>query len=527
MKKRELEMYKIKEIVEAIIQGRPIKSIARRAKISKNTVKKYRNIYEKIINKNNSIKDNIELIMKEFNSARKLDRYSLNFGWLKNNNELLNEMIIESKNYNILIEQLKNRGFKGSYSSLLRYINKTNIFNNEKPAMRIETKPGEIAQVDFGSVGLIWDETTKKKIKAYVFVMTLGFSRHSYYEIVKNQKIETWCNCHIHAFQYFNGVVKTVIPDNLKSAVIKASFLDPILNNSYKDLAKHYSFQVDPCLPGTPEHKGKVESGVKYVKNNFIPFKNFFNFADANKQLSEWNETKAKLRIHGTTRKMPIELFNRYEKNELTSLPNSFFEIPIYKNLKVYRDIHIQFDKAYYSVPYEYNGKNVLARKTASQMTIFYENKLIATHIPVEPGKRSTNNDHLPKNQYKYIKEDKDYCLNQAQKIGNNTHIIIRNMLITNPLRNLRGAQNVLRLSKKYGKERLENACKRAVFFGNNNYYSIKSILEKAIDKQLFLFFDLNKNVIEKKLNDKYAKNLKEYLTEVIKRYGNNNAIEN
>ncbi len=189
----------------------------------------------------------------------------------------------------------------------------------------------------------------------------------------------------MHAFEHFGGVPKIVIPDNLK-AIKKTAYLDPLPNRSYADLAKHYGFQIDPCLPGTPEHKGKVESGVKYVENNFVPLREFKSFSDANMQLQGWNMTTVRNRIHGTTRQKPSYLFSEYEAAALKPLSQIRFEIPVWKRLKVYRDIHIQFDKAYYSVPQELGGEYVEARKTRSQLTVFHDNKLIAVHLPVSQG---------------------------------------------------------------------------------------------------------------------------------------------
>jgi len=343
--------------------------------------------------------------------------------------------------------------------------------------------------------------------------MVLCYSRDAYYEIVKSQDIITWCNCHIHAFEHFGGVPGIIIPDNLKSAIIKASFMDPLVNKSYGDLAKHYGFQVDPCLPGTPEHKGKVESGVKYAKRNFLPLRTFFNFQDANKQLQDWNENTARQRIHGTTRQKPEYLFNRYEKASLKALNLERFEIPVYKRSKVYRDIHIQFDKAYYSVPYELRGEYVLARKTDTQIAIFkHDIELVAVHHPARPGQRRTKKEHYPPNEFSYMQYDSNYCLKKAREIGNNTYIVVNNMLNEGVIRNLRSSQNIIRMQKKYGRIRLESACKRAVFFGNYSYSGIKTILERELDKQNLLFTE---NYREKKLNPYYARNIKELLKEV------------
>ena len=505
-------MYKLKDAVEALLADVSIKRIARLQKISKNTVKKYRRILQKILENKPYLKNNIDRIMHEFMDYRRHERFSDNFGWLERNNELVYNLTSKCDNYVVLIEKLKENGFAGSYSSLLRYVSKYKE-NKDGPVYRIETKAGEYAQVDFGFFGRIYDEQTGMPVKAWVFVMVLCYSRDAYFEIVKSQDIVTWCNCHVHAFEHFGGVPKIIIPDNLKSAIIKASFMDPLVNKSYGDLAKHYGFQIDPCLPGTPEHKGKVESGVKYAKKNFRPLRTFRNFTDANNQLNDWNENKARQRIHGTTRKKPLELFIKYEKQALGPLNTERFEIPIYKRLKVYRDIHIQFDKAYYSVPHELRGEYVLARKTDTQVAIFSNDiELVAVHIPASPGKRRTKKEHYPPNEFSYMRYDSDYCLKKAGEIGHNTYLVVNNLLNDGAIRNLRSAQNIIRMQKKYGICRLEAACMRAVFFGNYTYSGIKNILEKELDKQNILPFSDDDN---KPLNNLYARNIKELLKEV------------
>lgn len=515
MNRRELNMYSVQDIVEDLIKGKRIKSIARLRKISKNTIKKYRGIVHKILEQRPDLENSIEGIMDEIRRIRKDERYSENFGWIEKNKELVEQLSGKCDNYVRLVEVLEERGFRGSYSSLLRYLDK-NRSQSESPIVRIETKPGEVAQVDFGHIGKIYDEESSEFIKAYVFVMVLGYSRDAYREIVKSQDIETWCNCHIHAFEYFDGVPGVIIPDNLKSAIIKASFLNPVANRSYADLSRHYGFQIDPCLPGTPEHKGKVESGVKYVKNNFMPLREFRNFTDANEQLARWNMDTARVRVHGTTRRKPEELFELYERGALNALPRDRFEISIWKDLKVCRDIHVQFNYGYYSVPYELRGEQVLARKTSSQIAIYHENKLVGLHFPVSPGKRSTKAEHYPPDKRRFMKWDTDYCLEQAKIAGENTHGVIRKLLQDEPIRNLRSAQNILRKAEKYGIERLEEACRRAVFFGNYTYYGIKNILEKELDTAAILSGESeNKN-----LDASFARDINELLREEAA-YGN------
>jgi transposase len=509
MDKRELHMYKVQDVVEDLLQDRPVKSIARIRKISKNTVKKYRGLLNKLLVENPNLTDSVPAIMDEIQKYRKEERFSDNFGWLERNTTLVEDLSGGCDNYVRLVEVLQEHGFKGSYSSLLRYLDR-NTRQSESPIVRIETKPGHVAQVDFGSAGKIYDEVTGAHVKAYVFVMVLGYSRDAYREIVKSQDITTWCNCHIHAFEYFGGVPEVIIPDNLKSAIVKASFMDPVANKSYADLARHYNFQIDPCLPGTPEHKGKVESGVKYVKNNFFPLREFKNFTDANEQLMQWEEHTARVRIHGTTRRQPGELFEKYEKDALRPLPHDRFEITLWKDLKVARDIHVQCNYAYYSVPCELRGEQVQVRITSSQIAIFHENRLVAVHFPAPPGRRRTNYEHYPPDKSRFMKWDTDYCISLAGKTGPNTLQVIQKLLQHEPIRNMRSAQNILRKAEKYGAAKLESACACAVHFGNYTYQGIKNILEKDLDTTVYVSSETK----QKKLDASFARDINQILSD-------------
>lgn len=260
----------------------------------------------------------------------------------------------------------------------------------------------------------------------------------------------------------------------------------------------------------------KAESGVKYVKNNFRPFREFADFQDANQQLWEWNRSVAAVRTHGTTRKQPIGLFQNYEKQLLKPVTAERFEILVYKKCKVYRDIHIQFNKAYYSAPCELRGKYLTVRGTESQITMFdNEIDLVAVHTVVSMGKFQTNMDHYPPNENNYLKNDTEYCLRQAGLIGKNTHKVVKELLQGGPIRNPRGSQNIVRLAARYPRARIEKACERAVFFGNYDYRSIKSILEKEIDKQAVLFTEER---AQKQLNGFYAINIQDFLKEMSER---------
>ncbi len=192
-------------------------------------------------------------------------------------------------------EELQGLGFFGSYSSLTRYLRKIKLHNSI--CIRFNTLPGEEAQVDFGDIGRRYDPEGKLR-KAYIFNMRLSYSRKDYYEIVFDQKVNTWIQCHINAFNYFQGVPKVIKLDNLKSAIIIANFYEPIYQEQYKRFADHYNFLPAPCRVRKPQEKGKVENGIKYITNNFFAGRKFSNNREMVEALGSWNR-KSNKRIHG------------------------------------------------------------------------------------------------------------------------------------------------------------------------------------------------------------------------------------
>src|SRR5690606_11268259 len=170
----------------------------------------------------------------------------------------------------------EDREFTGSLSAIKRLyasVRKAEGVRPEDVAIPVDTMPGKIAQVDFGAVGKLWDPREKAVRKAYVFIMVLGHSRHQFARIVFDQKLETWLSLHAEAFKWFGGVPEVIVPDNLKAAVLRAAFdatTEPILNRSYRELARHFGFKIDSTPAYSPEKKGKVEAGVRYFKRNFM-----------------------------------------------------------------------------------------------------------------------------------------------------------------------------------------------------------------------------------------------------------------
>ena len=369
-------------------------------------------------------------------------------------------------------EKMQEKGVKVGYSTVKDYICK--IKRRDNIFIRVHTLPGEEAQVDFGYVGYTLYQG--KKRKTWVFNMRLSYSRLDYYEVVYDQRVETFIQCHINAFNYFGGIPQYIKIDNLKSAILQANFYEPIYQELYKNFAYHYGFHPLPCRVRRPNDKGKVESGVKYVKNNFISGRTFSGEKDLKERLFKWN-TRGNHRIHGTTRKVPQEVFEKEEKMKLKPLPLEEFKLVKVGTRKVYHDCHIYVDYNYYSVPFEYVGKEVEIELAKNLLKVFYQGKEIAVHLRLSGrGKFRTNNSHYPAyKRYSDTEYQEKYQVKMSH-IGRYTEQLFFLVIKEHPRDWNRTVQGILSLKKTYPNEVIEAACRRALSFGVTRYSVIKNI---------------------------------------------------
>lgn len=375
-------------------------------------------------------------------------------------------------------------GFSGSYSCVRRFLSALKQANPEATTI-LEFDPAEAAQVDFGKGPKIIDVFTGEEISTWFFVMTLAWSRHHYAEIVTDQKVATWLGCHRRAFEFFGGVPHKIIIDNAKCAITRACFRDPVVQRAYAECAEGYGFIISPCPPRDPKKKGRVESGVKYLKRNFMPLRDFRSLCDANHQLKEWVMGTAGNRIHGTTKQRPFSAFIEVERPLLEPLPDIAPELATWAKVKLHGNCHVQFEKAYYSAPFRLVHRELWLKATETNVKLFLGLHLVAIHPRLKkPGSRSTVDEHLPPEALAYKMHDPQWCLKQAEQIGPNCKSLIQSLFSHRVLDNLRAAQGVIGLGKKYGPARLEAACQRALFFDNIKYRAVKIILDKGLDQE-------------------------------------------
>jgi transposase len=375
-------------------------------------------------------------------------------------------------------------GYRGSYSAVRRYVAHLEPEQIETYT-RVHTPPGEELQVDFGSVGQLFDPASGYLRTAYAFVATLGYSRHQYAELVFDQKVTTWIGLHRRALEHFGGVPQRVVPDNLKAAVVKALIHDPVLGEAYRQLALHYGFLISPTRPYTPRHKGKVENGVHYVQRNFMAGQEFADIHCANQHLQGWIRDVAGVRDHGTTHQAPLSLFAEVEQAALQALPLEPFSLCEVRTAKVHPDCHIVVSGSYYSAPYLYVGQKLDVYVRDRVVELYQGQKLVATHLRCEkPGQWQTRLEHYPAHKAAYLQRTPDYCRQIAVRLGPSTSTVVETMLADRPLDRLRSVQAILKLEETVGAQRLEAACARAVYYGDLRYRRIKDILNAALDRE-------------------------------------------
>ncbi len=271
--------------------------------------------------------------------------------------------------------------------------------------------------------------------------------------------------------------------DNAKCAITRACWRDPEVQRSYAELAEGYGFKIDPCPPRDPQKKGRVESGIKYVKRNFLPLREFRNLSDGNGQLEAWVLGRAGNRIHGSTRERPLTRFAETERDLLQTLPAAAPEPSTWARAIVPADHHVRLEHGRYSVPYTLIGERLWLRATPTAVQVYEEYTMVAAHPRMRPGKRSTVDDHLPPEALAHKRRTPDWCRSQAESIGPSCQGLIDALFADRVLDNLRAAQGVIRLAERYGEDRLEAACERALAFENPRYRCVKTILERGLDQ--------------------------------------------
>jgi len=440
----------IKVLIE---QGRSIRSISRELHIDRKTVSR---IYESI-KAGKASPEAISRIKKLSTQAEKIIPY-FEEGWSA-----------------VLIHQeLRRQGVEVSYPSVARFVESLKA---KEVFVPMHSAPGDQAQVDFGYFGVFIRHG--QPIKVWVFGMVLSHSRHAYYSVVTNQKVETFLRCHMQAFDYFGGVPKTIKLDNLASGVLQSDIYDPIIQETYAAFLAHYGSCALPSPVRRPEDKGKIEAGIKYVKNNFLKSLKSRDWDHLVGALHQWNEEIASMRVHGTTRKVPREVFEKVEKHLLLKLPLERYEIREVTSRKVSQQGHIQFHHNYYSVPFTEVGKIVRLESNGNLLRVFKDQTEVCLHeLDLGAGQYITREEHKPVGKRDRTEE---YYREQVRSIGSNALQWIEAVKMQSPYHWINMARGIIHLKKVHSNLAIDQSCKRAFDFGLLRYQKVRRIIEKDL----------------------------------------------
>jgi len=390
--------------------------------------------------------------------------------------------------------------FPGSYWSVRRFVNRL-VQRTPLPFRRMECAAGEEAQVDFGSGAPLILPDGKRR-KTWVFRIVLSHSRKGYSEAVLNQTTENFIRCLENAFAHFGGVPRTLVIDNLRAAVSKADWYDPELNPKIQSFCRHYDTVILPTKPYTPRHKGKVESGVKYVKNNALKGRTFGSLSEQNRFLDEWERSIADTRIHGTTKRQVGAHFEQVERQTLGSLRVERFPCFSEGERTVHRDGHVEVDRAYYSVPPEYVTRRVWVRWDSRLVRIFNRRmQQIAMHSRHEPGRFGTDARHISSKKISGAERGTVWLLGRAGRIGGETRRWAEAMIAVRGIGGVRVLQGLLSLANKHSTESIEEACGIALTYGAWRLRTIRKLIKQRAPKQRQFEF-LDEHPIIRSLSD-------------------------
>ncbi len=344
-------------------------------------------------------------------------------------------------------------------------------------------KPGEEVQLDFGYLGMIPDGDRRRKLHALVF--TAVFSRYCFVFLTFSQTTAAVIAGCEAAWAFFGGMFTVLVPDNLKPVVDKADRLEPRWNREWLEYAQARGLVVDPARVRSPQDKGRVENGVKFVQVSFFAGEDFAGIADAQHRAEDWCRIRAGMRVHGTTRQRPVEVFAQVEAPALLPAPTEPYRVPAWSEAKVQRDFHVRAHNAFYSVPYRLAGQQVTVRADGTLVKIYHRGQVIRTHPQQPAGGRSSDAADFPPGTDVYARRDVGKLAAMAAARGEAIGIYAARILDTPlPWTRMRAVYALIGLARTYGSDPVEQACAAALELDVISVGKIKSIVEKGTGKQ-------------------------------------------
>lgn len=490
MANKKTTMSKLRQMLRLYAQGESKLRISELTGVSRNTLKKYLKLYAQLglnlaeIEKKSD--QDLDQLFGECQLPEPCEKYKVLETFFP---EMEKELKKRGVTRQILWERYIARHPDGYKVSQFKY-HYQGWLKRSKPVMHIEHIAGDKMYIDYAGEKLhLVDKNTAEIIDVEVFVSVLGASQLTYIEATLSQSKEDFITCCEHALIYYGGVPMAIVPDNLKSAVTKSSLYEPTLNQAFENFALHYSTTILPARSYKPKDKSLVEGAVRIAYSRIysvLDNKVFYTLEELNHAIREIVELHNNLKLTGRPYSRR-ELFEEIERSVLNPLPALPYEFKRqqYATVSVNGHICLKEDRHYYSIPYQYIGKKVKIMYTSTQVEIFYNYASLTIHKrDRKQYGYTTNPDHLA-STHKYLTEwNPERFIKWAESIDEQVKVFIIRLMDnkTHPEQSYKACQGVLGYERKVGRERLINACRRALEYENYSYHAIKTILENKYD---------------------------------------------
>jgi transposase len=383
-------------------------------------------------------------------------------------------------------ELLGRRGIGVPYRTLARFAADECGFTSGRPRVTVpvtDARPGQEVQIDFGYLGMISDGGRRRKLHALVFTAVL--SRYCFVFLSFSQTTAAVIAGCEAAWEFFGGMFPVLIADNLKPVVDKADRLEPGWNREWLEYAQARGLVVDPARVASPQDKGRVESGVKFTQRSFFAGEDFNGIEQAQRAAVDWCRQRAGMRVHGTTRHRPAEVFAELEAPLLLPAPGERYRVPGWSEAKVQRDFHVRAGSAFYSVPHALIGQQVTVRADGTLVKIYHRGQVVRTHPQQPAGGRASDPADFPPGTDVYARRDLDKLAGMAAARGEAIGIYAARILdIPLPWTKMRAVYTLIGLCRTYGNDVVEQACAAALELDVISVAKIRSIVEKGTGTQ-------------------------------------------
>ena len=467
---REVPMFEVREVLRLWLGGEGLRAVARLSRVDRKTVRRYVDAaIEAGVAADGGVEQLTDVVLGrvvEIVRPHRADGHGEAWATLVARRDRLEGWVTAGVAGVKICELLARDGVTVPERTVQRFI--TAEFGPRRgqgSTVRVaDGEPGHELQIDFARLGLLADPVTGKRRVCHALIFTAVFSRHMFVWLSFTQTTDAVIAGCEAAWRFFGGVFKVLIPDNLTPVVTKADQLEPRLNEAFVEYAQSRGFVIDPARVATPTDKPRVERMVQFVRSSFWNGETFTDLADAQAKVTAWCAQRAGMRVHGTTQCRPLEHFRLEEQSLLLPAPAEHYDVPIYATCRVHRDHHIEIAKALYSIPGNLLGARVQVRADRRLVRVFHRGQLIKVHPRQQPGHRSTDPADLPAEQTTYALRDIAHLQHLASGHGEAIGAYATAVLDTPlPWTKMRQVYALLGLVKKWGPDKVEAACRRAL----------------------------------------------------------------